>query len=102
MDRATNLTNQLLTFTKGGDPIIENISIGKSIVEIAEFSLRGSNSKLHSKIDPKAKIIVSSGYATDPIMANYKDFGFIGIAVKPYSFKDLEKEIDRVLKLNYE
>ena len=51
------------------------------------------------KINPKAKIIVSSGYATDPIMANYEAFGFAGIAVKPYSFKDLEKEIDRVLKL---
>jgi len=54
------------------------------------------------KINPQAKIIVSSGYATDPIMANYKTFGFIGIVIKPYSFKDLEKEIDRVLMLNYE
>lgn len=51
------------------------------------------------KINPKAKIIVSSGYATDPVMANYKAFGFKGIAVKPYSFKSLEIEIDRVLNL---
>jgi len=51
------------------------------------------------KINPNAKIIVSSGYATDPIMADYLAFGFKGIAIKPYSFKDLEDEIDRVLKL---
>jgi len=50
-------------------------------------------------INPKAKIIVSSGYATDPIMANYEAFGFMGIAVKPYNFIDLQKEIERVLEI---
>jgi len=47
--------------------------------------------------DPQAKIIVSSGYATDPVMANYKDYGFQGRIVKPYHFAELRKVIDRVL-----
>jgi len=49
-------------------------------------------------INPAAKIIVSSGYATDPVMANYKAYGFQGIAVKPYHFAELQKVIQQVLK----
>lgn len=51
------------------------------------------------KINPQAKIIVSSGYATDPVMANYKDYGFMEIIEKPYRFIDLQKVIQKVLKI---
>ena len=43
------------------------------------------------KIDPNAKIIVCSGYANDPIIANYQENGFDGILAKPYSIDDLKK-----------
>lgn len=36
-------------------------------------------------LDAGAKVIVSSGYAEDPVMANYSAYGFCGIAAKPYS-----------------
>jgi hypothetical protein len=51
------------------------------------------------KIDPQAKLIVSSGYATDPVMANYEDYGFQGRVVKPYSLADLKAVVDQVLQL---
>jgi len=51
------------------------------------------------KIDPQAKIIVSSGYATNPIMANYKAHGFKGIAVKPYSIEALQNVIQQALEM---
>jgi PAS domain S-box-containing protein len=41
------------------------------------------------EIDPKVKAIVSSGYSTDPVMANYREHGFSGVAVKPYRLADL-------------
>jgi two-component system cell cycle sensor histidine kinase/response regulator CckA len=48
-------------------------------------------------IDHKAKVIVSSGYSNDPIMANYKDYGFCAAIVKPFQLQDLSKMISRIL-----
>ncbi len=45
LDRATGLTQQLLTFAKGGDPILDVINIGQVIEESIKFSLSGSNVK---------------------------------------------------------
>jgi PAS domain S-box-containing protein len=50
------------------------------------------------KINPKVKCIVSSGYANDPIMANYTEYGFKAIVSKPYSPGILLEEVRRVLK----
>ena len=41
------------------------------------------------RINPAAKVIVSSGYATDPIMANHSEYGFIAAISKPYELKTL-------------
>jgi PAS domain S-box-containing protein len=49
------------------------------------------------KIHPQAKIVVSSGYATDPVMANFADYGFQAVIAKPYRFTELRKVIQRVL-----
>ncbi len=49
--QARNLTNQLLTFSKGGLPILAPVSIAELVVESANFSLRGSNIKPVFNID---------------------------------------------------
>lgn len=49
-------------------------------------------------IDPAAQIIVSSGYATDPVMANYKEYGFKARIVKPYRFEEIQNVTQQVLK----
>ena len=43
--RAKDLTNQLLTFSKGGTPIIKPVSINKVVDEAVSLSLIGSKSK---------------------------------------------------------
>lgn len=48
-------------------------------------------------LDSNAKAIVSSGYAGDPVMANYAEYGFKAIAVKPYPMNTLQETIRKVL-----
>lgn len=49
--RAKNLTDQLLTFAKGGGPITETASIKEMIVETVDFYLHGSNIELIYEIE---------------------------------------------------
>lgn len=44
--RATSLTQKLLTFSKGGSPVKENASIGEIVTESIDFVLHGSNIKM--------------------------------------------------------
>lgn len=47
-------------------------------------------------IDPDARVIVSSGYAGNSIMASYRDFGFKGVLSKPYTLSELSEVIRTV------
>ena len=49
------------------------------------------------EIDPKAKVIVSSGYSNDPVMSNYKKYGFKGVIAKPYKIEEMMKVITEVM-----
>jgi two-component system cell cycle sensor histidine kinase/response regulator CckA len=42
------------------------------------------------EIDPKVNAVVSSGYSDNPIVSEYRDYGFKGLLNKPYSIKTLE------------
>ncbi|ADR19641.1 ATP-binding protein [Calditerrivibrio nitroreducens] len=51
LDRAKALANQLLTFSKGGDPLIKVVDIKNIINTVATFSLTGSSVKLNIDIE---------------------------------------------------
>ncbi len=48
-------------------------------------------------IDPLVKAVVSSGYSGDPIMAEYKKYGFVGVISKPYNIEELGIVLQNVL-----
>ena len=50
------------------------------------------------EIDPKVKAIVSSGYSNDPVMADYKQYGFSGVVAKPYKIDEFGEAIRSVIK----
>jgi len=52
--------------------------------------------KLRS-FDPDIKAIVSSGYSTDPILANYRDYGFSAVLIKPYRTQDMIRVFQEML-----
>lgn len=45
------------------------------------------------QLDPEVLVIVSSGYANDPIMANYRDYGFSAVLSKPFNIEELSKTL---------
>ena len=51
-------------------------------------------------IDPKVKAIASSGYPDDPIMSDYRKFGFCNIIPKPYRMKEMSVVLKKVLNRN--
>jgi len=50
------------------------------------------------KIDPYAKVIVSSGYSDDPVMSQFRKYGFAGVVAKPYVIEELAEAIYQALK----
>jgi PAS domain S-box-containing protein len=52
--------------------------------------------KLH-EVDPDVKAIVSSGYSQDPIMANYREYGFCEVIAKPFSSIELGRIMHEVI-----
>ena len=51
------------------------------------------------KIDPNAKAIVSSGYSSSPVLADFSSYGFKGVIAKPYKVHELINTIKRVMKI---
>lgn len=51
------------------------------------------------KAYPNLISIASSGYSNDPIMAEYKTYGFCGVITKPYMVSDLERVLHEVLEM---
>ena len=49
------------------------------------------------EIDPDVKVIVSSGYSNDPIMANFAKYGFMGVVIKPYGIQELSEVVHNVI-----
>ena len=86
-------------FSKKGEDTIELYR--KALIDgdpfdgvILDLTIQGGlGGKLTMKelrqINPKIKAIVSSGYSNDPIMSNYKSFGFSDIIIKPFNVEKI-------------
>jgi PAS domain S-box-containing protein len=48
-------------------------------------------------LNPEVKALVSSGYANDPVMANYKEYGFCGVIPKPFKVEELKAILKEAL-----
>jgi two-component system, cell cycle sensor histidine kinase and response regulator CckA len=42
-------------------------------------------------------LIVSSGYSSDPVIANHRQYGFSGAISKPFDADTLARELERLM-----
>ncbi len=86
-----DLYRQRLELHQGFDAVIMDLTIpggmgGKEAIQ--EFR----------QVDPGVRGIVSSGYSDDPVMADYRQFGFRGRVGKPYRIEELSRILSEVLE----
>jgi two-component system, cell cycle sensor histidine kinase and response regulator CckA len=53
--------------------------------------------RMLQNVDPGVKAIVCSGYSTDPVMANFRAYGFQAVLCKPYRPHDLGRVLQELL-----
>lgn len=53
--------------------------------------------QLH-EMDPMVRAVVSSGYSTDPVLSDFKKYGFLGVVAKPYRIEELCAVVDAVMQ----
>lgn len=53
------------------------------------------------EIDPNVKAIVSSGYPNDPIISDFKQYGFLGSLSKPYKIEKLHETLSGIISKEY-
>ena len=53
--------------------------------------------ELLSEVDPGVNAIVVSGYAQDPAMTEYRDYGFKGVISKPFTLEELNSALHAVM-----
>ena len=50
--------------------------------------------------DSGAKVVISSGYVDDPIIKDYRKYGFADAIIKPYKIEELKKLLDKLCIFN--
>ena len=81
---AIKLYSEVFNTEQAFDLVIADLTIPGGMGGLETFEI------LHA-LDPMIKVIVSSGYSNDPVMANYADYGFVGVISKPYTLSEIEK-----------
>ena len=48
-------------------------------------------------IDPSVRAVIVSGYAQDPAVSSFRDYGFVAAMNKPYTLQELRTTLENVL-----
>jgi CheY-like chemotaxis protein len=71
-------------------------------VVILDYTIPGGMGGLETlahlrSIDPQVTALISSGYANNPVMADWAAYGFSGVVAKPYTIVQLQEALHSVL-----
>lgn len=93
--------------TRDGEEMLERVVTAREegnpfdlvLMDLTIPGKMGGKEAVHHlrQIEPKLKAVVSSGYSNDPVMAQYRDYGFDGVVAKPYRLADLGRVLRDLL-----
>jgi signal transduction histidine kinase len=78
-------------------------AVGQSFAAvILDYTIPGGMGGLETlnclrALDPQVKALISSGYANNPVMADWAYYGFSGVVAKPYTIAQLQEALHNVL-----
>jgi two-component system, cell cycle sensor histidine kinase and response regulator CckA len=105
-DSLESLGYQVTTCVNGDEAVAsynEAYKSGKPFAAVildltVQHGMGGQDAAQHIlTLDPQAILIVSSGYSFNPVMAEYKNFGFRAAVTKPYKFDELGRQLGLLL-----
>ncbi len=82
----------------------EQISIGNKFdIVIMDLTIHGGmgGEKAIQKIleiDKGANVIVTSGHCNNPLIEHFRDYGFVGKLIKPFSLDKLKEEVYKIIR----
>ncbi|MBW2708429.1 MAG: hypothetical protein JRD04_03945 [Deltaproteobacteria bacterium] len=50
------------------------------------------------EIDPEIRAIIATGYSFDPVVENYRAYGFCAAMTKPFGMDELSKTVKKALE----
>jgi CheY-like chemotaxis protein len=83
---------------------VEAKAVGKPFdVVILDLTIRGGMGGKETvrkllEIDPSVRAIVTSGYSLDPVLSNFRDFGFRDAISKPCQIQQLREVLRKVME----
>jgi CheY-like chemotaxis protein len=94
------------TYTRNGEEAIERYRHAKEKGEafdavILDLTVQGGmgGEKAMAKLleaDPAIKAVISSGYADDPVMKDFRKYGFVAAIPKPYTMEQLQELLEKL------
>ena len=48
-------------------------------------------------LNPRAMVVVASGYSSDPVLANFRDYGFTAAIAKPFRLEEIARLLNELL-----
>ena len=86
--------------TMYGDALSSGKPFGAVIMDLTIPNGMGGREAIGKilEIDPNVRAIVSSGNSNDPVMADFRQYGFAGAVAKPYKMEELGSQVSNALQ----
>lgn len=91
----------IFTFAKrgGGESVVGLLNVDIVILDLTINCGMGGKEAANGilNIDKNAKLVVSSGYSNDPIVASFKEYGFCATVDKPFDLNTLSATLKQYI-----